>query len=364
MFWNRKKDTNEELQGLIRTIVKEELKESVDEIITMLSGRMEKLHDKEILFIQDNLKNSTNSIIESFPEEIVGLSPQVDDEDALDKSQEESDHSADSINYTGRRGTTGIYRVHHASENSWVYRYYENDTRKSISSTDLREVEKKVKKANLPWVITDTLLADISFKTSDEYQKHKRVNRTEILHKSNDELYSIPKSYRNYLKPIFENGRVKFGYNARLYFETSLFLKIFYNVSKTLFVRDYHALKEIQNNSTMNPNLFFSVVYGVNTDIKKGYGDYLKLAFEIFEQDYEVPFFIDFSEKTGNIYINGKFTGIPTIELKSFINQLNNSLHPKCDIVMLMHNNPKVNQRYLFYCLMNYGNPKLLELLE
>lgn len=363
MFWNRKKDTNEELQGLIRTIVKEELKESVDEITTMLNSRMEKLHDKEILFIQDNLKNSTNSIIESFSEEIVGLSPQVDDEDALDKSQEESDHSADSINYHGRPSTTGIYRVTH-NGNSWIYGYYENKTRKYIQSTDLREVEKKVKKANLPWAIIDTLLADISFKTSDEYQKHKRVNRNDILHKSNDELYTFPITYKSYLEPIFKDGQIKFGKRAVKSHETSLFLKIFYNVNRELFVRDYHVLKQIQKNSTLSTNAFFKVVYGFNTDMKKGYGDYLKVIFEIFEQDYEVPFFIDFSEKNSTIYINGKFTGISTKELKDFVDELNGSLHPKCDIVRIMHDNQKIAQKYLFYCLMNYGNPKLLELLQ
>ena len=59
------------------------------------------------------------------------------------------------------QNTTGFYRVLKKKDNNckqgfvWCYQYYDNNKRKSISSTDLKKLEKKVKKEELEWEIID-----------------------------------------------------------------------------------------------------------------------------------------------------------------------------------------------------------------
>lgn len=57
-----------------------------------------------------------------------------------------------------KRNTSGFFRVHKRKSKSckqgfeYVYRYYENGTRKEISSVDIKRLEQKVKKKNLEWI--------------------------------------------------------------------------------------------------------------------------------------------------------------------------------------------------------------------
>ena len=59
------------------------------------------------------------------------------------------------------RNTTGFYRVTKRKNNSckqgftWCYQYHVNSQRKSISSIDLKKLEKKVRKEGLEWEILD-----------------------------------------------------------------------------------------------------------------------------------------------------------------------------------------------------------------
>lgn len=60
-----------------------------------------------------------------------------------------------------KRNTTGFYRVIKKKNSCckqgfmWAYQYFENGKRKSIYSTDLKKLEKKVKKEELEWKIID-----------------------------------------------------------------------------------------------------------------------------------------------------------------------------------------------------------------
>lgn len=59
------------------------------------------------------------------------------------------------------QNTTGFYRVSKQKKNSckqgfiWVYKYQSKSTRKTISSVDLKKLEKKVRKEGLEWKIID-----------------------------------------------------------------------------------------------------------------------------------------------------------------------------------------------------------------
>ena len=67
------------------------------------------------------------------------------------------------------RNTTGFYRVSKQKDNTykqgfkWRYQYQYKSIKKSISSVDLKKLEKKVKAQNLPWKIIDDEKAQKSF---------------------------------------------------------------------------------------------------------------------------------------------------------------------------------------------------------
>ena len=60
-----------------------------------------------------------------------------------------------------RHNTTGFYRISKEKGSSykqgfrWVYRYFDNNKHKSISSIDLKKLEEKVRKEGLEWKIID-----------------------------------------------------------------------------------------------------------------------------------------------------------------------------------------------------------------
>ena len=68
------------------------------------------------------------------------------------------------------KNTTGFYRVYKEKKNSckqgfiWRYQYFDNNKRKSIYSTNLKKLEKKVKTQSLPWQIVNENKARQSLK--------------------------------------------------------------------------------------------------------------------------------------------------------------------------------------------------------
>ena len=59
------------------------------------------------------------------------------------------------------KNITGFYRVSKEKNNTykqgfrWAYKYFDNNKRKTISSIDLKKLEKKVKKEGLEWKVID-----------------------------------------------------------------------------------------------------------------------------------------------------------------------------------------------------------------
>ena len=68
------------------------------------------------------------------------------------------------------QNTTGFYRVSKKKDNKckqgfvWLYKYFDNNKRKAVSSTDLKKLEKKVKAQSLPWQIVNENKARQSLK--------------------------------------------------------------------------------------------------------------------------------------------------------------------------------------------------------
>lgn len=73
--------------------------------------------------------------------------------------------------------TSGFYRVNKKKDNSckqnflWCYRYYINDKRKEIKSTNLLKLKDKVEVQGLPWKIIDEEKAKESLELNNKYHK-------------------------------------------------------------------------------------------------------------------------------------------------------------------------------------------------
>ena len=76
------------------------------------------------------------------------------------------------------RNITGFYRVSKQKDNTykqgfkWRYQYQYKSIKKSITSIDLKKLEKKVKAQNLPWKIIDDEKAQKSLEENNKYH-HK-----------------------------------------------------------------------------------------------------------------------------------------------------------------------------------------------
>ena len=71
------------------------------------------------------------------------------------------------------RNTTGFYRISKKKDNNckqgfvWDYRYYDNNKRKTTSSTDLKRLKKKIEAQGLPWEIIDEEKAKKSLRENE-----------------------------------------------------------------------------------------------------------------------------------------------------------------------------------------------------
>lgn len=79
-----------------------------------------------------------------------------------------------------KKGKTGFYRVRQDKDKCckqgfiWIYKYYEHDKRKSISSTNLLKLKEKVKAQGLSWEIIDEEKAKKSLELNNKYHKGEK----------------------------------------------------------------------------------------------------------------------------------------------------------------------------------------------
>jgi len=110
------------------------------------------------------------------------------------------------------QNTTGFYRVTKQKDNNckqgftWRYQYPYKSTRKTISSTDLKKLEKKVRKEGLEWKIINEKRAQ---KSLEENNRYRTNNKRKCL--SSTSLKTLEKRVReNNLKwQIVNNEKAK-----------------------------------------------------------------------------------------------------------------------------------------------------------
>ena len=80
----------------------------------------------------------------------------------ISESQKGKTHSAETRKKMSEaRNTTGFYRISKKKDNNckqgfvWAYKYYDNNKRKTTSSTDLKRLKEKIEAQGLPWEIID-----------------------------------------------------------------------------------------------------------------------------------------------------------------------------------------------------------------
>lgn len=345
-FFNRT-NKHEELKELIKTN-DEYILSKIDNIIINDNDQFIKLNKRLDKLEKENkeLKEIISTITES---------PCIDTSTTTDKSTETPTKDAPP-KHSRSNNTTGVKRVTR-SQGNWVYQYYTDKGRHAISRISIQDLEQVVKSKGLPWVIANKEAYDYSKSLKRKKRRASNQGRT------HNELYEFGKSYKEYNKIQLTPQGWKFR-NGNLEYPTSSLLYIFYNVNHPFTIGNYKKLDK--NNSEVGLNRFMQTVYAFNTDFRNGKGHYLDTVFEIFSQDYEVPFFIEFgyNEDGDCLLINGKSTSINRKQLKGWVDKLNDSFDPHTDIVLIMHDNPTISKKYLFWTLMNYGNEHILKIIN
>ena len=110
------------------------------------------------------------------------------------------------LKISGNMTSTGFFRVNkHKDETClkgfrYVYRYYEGDKRKELSSVDILKLKEKVISKGLEWAIVDENKAEITLNESNEKVEKKFIHHTqeskERISKANNSLgiYRVTKS--------------------------------------------------------------------------------------------------------------------------------------------------------------------------
>ena len=89
------------------------------------------------------------------------------------------------LKISGNTSTTGFFRVNkHKDETClkgfrYVYRYYEGDKRKELSSIDILKLKEKVIGKGLEWAIVDENKAEITLKESNKKVEKKFIHHTQ-----------------------------------------------------------------------------------------------------------------------------------------------------------------------------------------
>lgn len=327
MFWNKPKPTvtKTELQEMIRETVNNELDNFFTEIKDLILPKTE---------------------IVSLEAEDVTPTEQAITKEEIRK-------------HGGRKNTSGIYCVRLVGKR-WQYRKQQKDNTIICYADSLTELEKKVKAAGYDWVILD------KEKAQQSYNKNiTKKSMTKCTSKNPDEQYVFPKSYCGSIRfKLFDNGLIGTSKNVKGQEDPQIFFRLFKTAEFPILNKQYTTLNQILKSNGISPYMGFSFLKQVQDQITQGNGYILEeILFPIYMNAYDVPFYINFERINENIMINGKDTGIRCKTLSEFFYELNNTVHPQSTIVKLMHDNQSLNQKYLFYCLMNYGNDMLNELL-
>lgn len=92
----------------------------------------------------------------------------------ISESQKGKTHSLETRKKMSEaRNTTGFYRISKKKDNNckqgfvWAYKYYDNNKPKTISSTDLKRLKKKIEAQGLPWEIIDEEKAKKSLRENE-----------------------------------------------------------------------------------------------------------------------------------------------------------------------------------------------------
>ena len=252
----------------------------------------------------------------------------------------------------GPKNKTGIYRVSYSPINKkWQY----TDSINKICITDnksLKTLEEKVKNQGIDWIILDEKLAEKSYNI---------VRRTRNNFSDENKEYTYPRTYlKDITVKLNDDGTVQIG--SKIY-ENYVLLRIFYLTQPNLKIRDYKKLRKVGN--MLNIAYVMRIAHRIDKELQNGSGgEICDIIFNIFENDYSVPFFITFTMEDDELLINERKTGIKIEDLKVWINELNDSFDKKYMITRIMHDNPTINQRYLFYTLMNEGNQHIQEIIS
>lgn len=92
----------------------------------------------------------------------------------ISESQKGKTHSLETRKRISEsQNTAGFYRVSKKKDNNckqgfvWLYKYFDNNKRKAISSTDLKRLKEKVETQDLPWEIIDEEKAKKSLRENE-----------------------------------------------------------------------------------------------------------------------------------------------------------------------------------------------------
>ena len=327
MFWNKPKPTvtKTELQEMIRETVNNEL-------------------DNFFTEIKDLILPSKNGMPIEDVEEVTPTEQTITKEEIR--------------KHGGRKNTSGIYCVRLAGRRG-QYKKQQKNNRITLYADSLTELEKKVKAAGYDWVILD------KEKAQQSYNKNIKKYITKCTLKNPDEPYVFPKTYCGSIRfKLFDNGLIGTSNNVKGREDPQIFFRLFKTAEFPILNKQYTTLNKILKSYGISPYMGFSFLKQVQDQITQENGYILEeILLPVYKNTYDVPFYIHFEKINENIMINGKDTGIRCKILSEFFYELNNTVHPKSTIVKLMHDNQDLNQKYLFYCLMNYGNDMLNELL-
>lgn len=272
-----------------------------------------------------------------------------------------------------KKATRTISGIDHVSYNQATKRwgYQRHNPRIMIYDKNLRVLEKKVKDAGYEWIILDKEKAEYSYKhnkTKPKNQNASGIRKRKLTGISKDDLknednpYTYPVSYIKYLKlNLRDDGTFSLNKSTQSY-DNILLLKIFYNTQPNLKIRDFNRLKKLETH--LSRSLIMNIAYYFDKELRGNGGDFCDAIFTIFKNDYEVPRFVSFTGNGEELLVNNHKTGITLNKLKQMIDECNGSFNQEYTITKLMHDNPKVNKKYLFWTLMNFGNPHISEILK
>ncbi len=276
-----------------------------------------------------------------------------------EKFKKEDKVDIDKSNAHIKTNKFGVKYVYYSYDTK-MFRYNTPLGKPSISALNFNELESKVKAKGYPWEIVNL----------EKYtQSCEGVIPPRGPSRSLNDVYIIPDSYKKY-PDIKLNNDGTFSFKTAIRgtkkYDNHILLKIFYlSPSKEeMTVKESKALKKQLAPIDMAIDKRLNLAYGFYKELKNNGGKYCDVVFEIFNNDYEVPFFTEFDSIDDELLINGHKSGISLKKLKVWVKKLNNVFNPTFEIVRIMHDNKNISQKYLFWTLMNFGNDFITEMIK